>query len=55
MSELDDEKLIEDIVRDAEESHPIKKELKSDGIYYDFNNTMTNNQKYSDPQYQRQA
>jgi hypothetical protein len=50
---LDDEKLIKDIVRDAEESHPIKKEPK--GIYYDFNNTLTENQKYSDPQYQRQA
>jgi len=50
---MDDEKLVEDIVRDSEESHPAKKETK--GIYYDFNNTMTDNQKYTDPQYQRRA
>jgi len=49
---MNDEKIIDDVVKNTIESHPSKKEEK--GIYYDFQNTLSDQQKYNDPIKQRE-
>jgi len=49
---MDDEKLIEEIVKECNECHPIQHE--TEGQYFDFDNTLTQGPKYTDPIKQRE-
>jgi hypothetical protein len=49
---MDDEKIIDEVVKECNKCHPIQRETK--GTYYDFDNTLTQSPNYTDPIKQRE-